>query len=56
MRRDQMKFLAELPAEYEYEFIKLNNKMEVIGKKEGLKLIGFFIEEEKLVPIDFEFK
>ncbi len=55
MKPKQFKLLTTLPEDYDYELFKLNDEPIVIGKQQE-SIIGFFIKEDKLVPIDFEMR
>ena len=52
MKPSQFKLLATLPEGFDYEIMTFNGHKAVVGKN-GQSIIGFFIREDKLVPIDF---
>lgn len=52
MKVNDFKLLTALPEEYDYELMIINDKQAVIGTL-NRTIIGFFIRNNKLIPIKF---
>jgi hypothetical protein len=53
MKVSDFKLFATLPDGWEYEIFTFNNDLIVIGRN-GSHIIGFKIEDDKLVQLQFE--
>ena len=55
MKVSDFKLLSTLPDQYDYELFTHQSELMVIGKIHQT-IVGFFIKDNKLVPINFEMR
>jgi len=53
MKLTQLKLLSTLPDGYDYDFIRVNNRDVIIGKKYQ-EIIAYYLLENALDPITFK--